>query len=213
MNLLIISGPVQDTVENGGKNSWARRGVMIPSLSDLWLERNRTEHCKDATGIRRKISEKKAALTGRAGRMVEQSLQKENGSVRSINNNERFGCTTNTTIAVWLARIEIEAVSLAERNKCVIAAEFQHTVKNKQEFFTPVVIINNVACLSLLHMDNKWLHVFINFWIRERLVLVADMRNVRSLGNTIAIRFPDDNDTRILPGFLEKVANGNPQCC
>lgn len=107
--------------------------------------------------------------------MVEQLFQKENGSVRSINDNERFGCTANTAIAVWLARIEIEAVPLAERNKCVVAPEFQHAVKNKQEFFTPVVIINDVVCLPLLHMDNKRLHIFVNFGIGERLVLVADV--------------------------------------
>ena len=132
-------------------------------------------------------------------------------SGRFVDDHQGFGGTTDASIAVWNNGIEIKAVAFLKEDDGITAAKLQLTFKNIQKFFASVVVVNDGIGRPFFHVDNERLHALIDFRIGEGLVLVADMGDMRSFGDPIAVGFSHHCHTAVGAGSLEEVADGDTQ--
>lgn len=131
--------------------------------------------------------------------------------VGPVYDHQGFSGSPYAPVAMRDHRVEIEAVTFLENYHCITAVELECAVQDVEELLSAVIVKDDRIGLSLLHMNNKRFHEFIHFWICQGLVLVADMGNMRSFGDTIPVFFSHHNNGAVLLGLLKEVANGNPK--
>ena len=78
-----------------------------------------------------------------------------------------------------------------------------------KELFSPVIVEDDIAGLTFLHLDNEGLHRFIYLGVGQWFILIADMGDMRSFRDPVTILFADHNHVPLLRRFLKEITDGN----
>ena len=111
-----------------------------------------------------------------------------------IKYNKSFCSSTQPSVTMGCAGFKIDAVSLLQCDGGLAADKFQLAFEDEEEFFSSVVIVNDIIRFAFLHMDNKRFHIFFDLGVCEWLVLIAYICDVWSFYNTIPVLFTHDDD-------------------